>query len=265
MADSVFPSLVSATRDANLVTNPIFVKLTDGSTGVTVTGTALDVNATFDTAFVDDSAFGIATDKVMAIGFLADETTPDSVDEGDIGLPRMTLDRKILTRVVGASDANRMDVDSSGNAQVDIAAVSVTAVPVSKDASANSQTNPIYVQNVTTVVSATEVHDYHTATPAGDAASNHDYRVTGTTFLLKSVIASCSGAMKFEIQAGPVASLVTYAVGFLNARQGDTKQIFFDPPVEVPVASTGTVRVIRSNRNSSATDVYTTICGHDVP
>lgn len=43
---------------------------------------------------VDDAAFTVATDRVQAIGLLADETSTDSVDEGDIGLPRMTLDRK---------------------------------------------------------------------------------------------------------------------------------------------------------------------------
>lgn len=47
-----------------------------------------------DTVFADDSAFTIATSKVTSIGLLADETSTDSVDEGDIGLPRMTLDRK---------------------------------------------------------------------------------------------------------------------------------------------------------------------------
>lgn len=47
-----------------------------------------------DTVFADDSAFTVATSKVTSIGLLADETSTDSVDEGDIGLPRMTLDRK---------------------------------------------------------------------------------------------------------------------------------------------------------------------------
>ena len=50
-----------------------------------------------DVIFTDDSAFSVATHKVSAIGFLADETATDSVDEGDIGIPRMTLDRKVIT------------------------------------------------------------------------------------------------------------------------------------------------------------------------
>jgi len=46
--------------------------------------------------FDDDSVFTPGTSSVLAIGMFADETAPDSVDEGDIGIPRMTLDRKQL-------------------------------------------------------------------------------------------------------------------------------------------------------------------------
>jgi hypothetical protein len=271
---------------------------------------ALSVNA----EAVDDSAFTIGTDYVTTTGFLADETAPDSVDEGDVGIARMTLDRKLLTRIVGATDANRLDIDASGHAQIDIAAdssggvevvqdtagdlnmtevnsgdiktaveiiddwdngadqcnidiaaVSVTALPVSKDSNANSETNPLYVYNVKTVVSGYEVHDYDLASAiASDASSNHDYTVANTTFFLKSVIVSGSGNIKAEIQTGPVASLATKAVVFLQGRQGDTKQVTFDPPIEVPVTSTGTVRVIKTNRQGTATDLYSTIIGSDV-
>lgn len=82
------------------------------------------------TAMADDAAFTPAVTQGTPAFAFADETAPDSVDEGDAGALRMTLDRKLLTRVVGATDANRLDVDASGHAQVDIAAASVT-VPVS--------------------------------------------------------------------------------------------------------------------------------------
>lgn len=227
---------------------------------------ALYVTGTFAAADVkvDDSAFAVGTDSVGVVGFLADETTPDSVDEGDVGAARMTLDRKQLMVLVDATtDSQRLAIDSSGHAQVDLAAVSVTAVPVSKDGSANSEANPIWVQPVSGGVSGTEVHDYKTATPGADASDNHDYTVTGTTFLLKSVIFAGSGGVKAEIQTGPVASLATVAVGFI-ARQGGVEQLDFNPPVEVPVTSTGTVRVIVTNRQGAAMDVYSTIIGNDV-
>jgi hypothetical protein len=95
---------------------------------VTSTGSFVDsFGGSGGTSATDDAAFTIggASNTTVMAG-LADETTPDSVDEGDSGAVRMTLDRKLLTRVVGATDANRMDVDASGHAQVDIAASSAT-------------------------------------------------------------------------------------------------------------------------------------------
>lgn len=64
------------------------------------TGDAVRLWATLDGAqvtagqIVDDAAFGVATTRVVPVGLLADETATDSVDEGDAGVPRMTLDRK---------------------------------------------------------------------------------------------------------------------------------------------------------------------------
>ncbi|ANW00698.1 hypothetical protein [Bradyrhizobium icense] len=48
------------------------------------------------TALVDDAAFTAGTSNVNVAGFVADESSTDSVDEGDAGAARMTLDRKII-------------------------------------------------------------------------------------------------------------------------------------------------------------------------
>ena len=316
-----------AIRDDVLTTlTPVdgdYVRLRTNSLGALhVTGTSFNS----DDVHVDDSAFTIGTDSVSASGYLADETTPDSVDEGDVGLARMTLDRKQLVRIVGSSDGNRLEIDSNGDIDVaniltsvtpgvaagnlgkaedavagngdtgvmilsvrrDTAATSAGAdldyatintnstgdvyttlddeiVLVSRTTAANSELNPIFVQNVTTAVSGEEVHDFDTqAALASDTNDNHDYTVVGTTFLLRSVIFSASGSVRAEIQTGPVATLATVAVGFTSGEEGGTQQLFFDPPVEVPVTSTGTVRVIRRNREDDAQDVYSTIIGSDV-
>src|SRR5687767_9016234 len=45
----------------------------------------------------DDAAFTLGTSPVVPIGALADESAPDSVDEGDVGIPRMTLNRLLRT------------------------------------------------------------------------------------------------------------------------------------------------------------------------
>lgn len=325
------------------------LSIDDGGGSITVDGTVSVTGGA-----IDDAAFTPAVDGVTVLGGFADETAPDSVDEGDQGALRMTLDRKLLVRMVGATDANRADVDGSGNVKailaansgVDIGDVDVTSVPAplstsgggteaaalrvtiasdstglvsiddnggsitvdgtvgisgtvtvtatdldirdltsvsdsvsvlqathdSLNANANIQvsdtdvsaSNPVPVTIVDPGASSTEVNDYDTqAALAGAASDNHDYTVTGTTFLLRSVIFAASGALKAEIQAGPVASLVTKAVGFIP-KTGGVIQLDFNPPIEVPVTSTGTVRIIRTNREGASQDVYSTIIGNDV-
>lgn len=72
---------------------------------------------------VDDAAFGIAVDTISAAGFLADETSPDSVDEGDAGAARMGLDRIQLVRQAGPHTSRAVAAVSVGT--------SATALPSS--------------------------------------------------------------------------------------------------------------------------------------
>jgi len=226
----------------------------DGELTVKINQTGSNNNVQNDETIADDAAFAVATSPVFPMGALADETAPDSVDEGDIGAPRMTLDRKLLVRVVGSTDANRLEVTASGAVHTNLSEV---------NGATHSETNPVFVQVVSTAVSGSEIHDYSVATVAKDATDNHDYTVANSTFLLKSVAVTASGAMKAEIQTGPVAGLATVAVIFTSP-SNPFNQIFFDPPVEVPVASTGTVRVIRRNDDNQSQDLYSTIIGNDV-
>jgi hypothetical protein len=69
--------------------------VTVGSHAVTNAGTfAVQESGTH--VLVDDAAFTPATTKVSMVGFEADESSTDSVDEGDGGAARMTLDRKVI-------------------------------------------------------------------------------------------------------------------------------------------------------------------------
>lgn len=68
---------------------------------------------------VDDAAFTPGTSRVNPIGLQADETSTDSVDEGDIGCPRITLDRKQIVTVQahaasgGATPYKNLDCDET--------------------------------------------------------------------------------------------------------------------------------------------------------
>ena len=73
-----------------------------GTFAVQVDGSALTaLQKIDDPVLVDDAAFTPGTSSVSMAGFQADETTTDSVDEGDAGAARMTLDRKIITTAQG--------------------------------------------------------------------------------------------------------------------------------------------------------------------
>ena len=286
MADSAFKTQVSKDENANAVTNQLFVSLTDGTNGVTVTGNALDVNATvtLETAYVDDAAFSIGVDKVNAQGFLADETATDSVDEGDIGLARMTLDRRMITSSEQSGTwnigtvttltgiTNDVNIADGGNSitvdAVDLDIRALDHVTIGDSVRVGDGTEILLVNadgSINVVVagaSGTPVHDYATATPAAGASANNDYTVVGTTFNLERVEWAGSGKMKVEIQTGPVAGLVTVAVGF--SEKDTNSYIEFEPAKVVPVTSTGTVRVIMTNRQGAAVDVNSTIMGVDV-
>lgn len=69
-----------------------------GTFAVQVDGNALTaLQKIDDPVIVDDAGFTPATSSVMMAGYQADETGTDSVDEGDAGAGRMTLDRKQIT------------------------------------------------------------------------------------------------------------------------------------------------------------------------
>lgn len=235
MADGSFPTLVSKDRSSNAAANPIYIQLSDGSAVITT----LNVD-------IQDSWAGLTgagTEAgVLRVTIANDSTGLLSVDDNGSSL------------TVDASDLDIRNLTLADD-----------AVKISANSSVNSVSNPIYVSVTSDVISATEIHNYDTeSTLAADTPDNHDYPVAGTTFLLKSVIFAASGGLKVEVQAGPVATLVTKAVAFIP-RAGGFGQINFTPPIEVPVASTGTVRVIRTNRQGSAMDVYSTIIGNDLP
>lgn len=95
------PGSLTEQEILNDVFNPtnhaIQVDIVD-ATGVTITASPASEIA-------DDAAFTPATSKVVPAGFTADETATDSVDEGDAGAARMTLNRRQITASESADDA----------------------------------------------------------------------------------------------------------------------------------------------------------------
>jgi hypothetical protein len=95
-----------------------------GDSAMDGTNNALRVNIVAGAAggvtHTDDAAFAPTTDDGVPAFFFADEAATDPVDEGDAGIARMDVNRRQLVRIVGATDANRMDIDASGRPTVNV-------------------------------------------------------------------------------------------------------------------------------------------------
>jgi hypothetical protein len=91
---------------------------TDGSATLIPADATLGITVNPNNLLADDAAFTPGTSKVMPVGFEADEASIDSVDEGDVGAARMTLDRKQIVNpqphtAGGLSIFRSIDLDES--------------------------------------------------------------------------------------------------------------------------------------------------------
>jgi hypothetical protein len=127
-----------------------------------------------------------------------------------------------------------------------------------------SSANPMPVS--VSQAAGTEYHDYDTgAAIAAAATSNHDYSVAnGDVFLLEQIEASASSKMKIEVQIGDGAVSEVFATKFVLFNSTATPNISLElkKPLEVlGTANTTTIRVIRTNRDNQAQDLFSTIIG----
>lgn len=104
-----------ATRD-----NGIMTVDNGGTFAVQVDGSALTALQLIDDVVkTDDAAFTPATDKVAMVGAEFDDTTPDSVDEGDAGALRMSANRNLYVRIRdNAGNERGLNIDANGEFQI---------------------------------------------------------------------------------------------------------------------------------------------------
>lgn len=206
------------------------IGITDGAGSLTVDGTvSVDNITTSVTPGTGAGNLGKAEDAVHS--------------SGDTGVMALAVRKDTATGLAADGDYHVLEVDSSGRLHVNVGnTVGVTFGEA---------------------LSTTEVNDYDTASAVAAAGTdNHDYTVVGT-MRLKQISCSASGKMKVELQVGPVGTLVSKGVWF-NSTSNPNIDIIFAQPIEVPNASTGTVRLVRTNLEAVAQDVYSLIIGNDI-
>jgi hypothetical protein len=104
---------------------------------VTMPNVTIGTMANLTESLVDDAAFTPATSRVLPIGYEFDDTTPDSVDEGDIGAARMSANRNQYMQIRDLSAERSASVTAANALKVDNSAVTQ---PVSGTVTANAGT-----------------------------------------------------------------------------------------------------------------------------
>jgi hypothetical protein len=171
---------------------------------------------------------------------------------------------------VAATQSGTWDVrlnDGAGNDITSSAAGGTRPLDVAmRDGSGNlySLTNPlpVFLGNDP----GAEVCDYNTGSAVNPAAtSTHDYTVTAlTTLIFAQVWASASARMKIQVQTETAAASDTFITRFVGFNSVASPNIDVKLANPVAVVAGARVRVIRTNIDNQAQDVYSTIAGTEI-
>lgn len=235
--------VIAKIADATVTSQQLKVN-SDGSINITDNGSSITVDGsvTVSATSLDIRHISHTVDSIK-IGDGVDFLAIDS--SGNIGITdaggSITVDGSVT---VSATD---LDIRNLSHSQDSIKIGDGTdLLAVNSDGSINV---------VVTGASGTPVNDYHTeAAVAGGATSTHTYTSTGN-FYLQQIEASSSGKMKIEVKVNSVTKFVQF-----NSTAQTNMSIHLDQPI---IATTGqTVTITRTNRESQAQDVYSTISGY---
>jgi hypothetical protein len=127
---------------------------------------------------VDDAAFTPATSRVIMAGFEADEGSTDSVDEGDAGAARMTLDRKQIVTVLPHTTGGLTTFMASGSDGSSILVATKQTIKASAGQlygwylfNPEAAATFVHIYNTDTVTVGTTNPQISLAIPAGSAAN----------------------------------------------------------------------------------------------
>lgn len=241
----------------------------DGSINAVVTATNLDIrDLVFATDKVDVSGSTVALDaptlaalESITVQNGAGASAVNIQDGGNsITVDATDLDIRDLShaqdsvKVGDGTDFLAINADGSVNSNI-------------RDASgaAFSALNPLPV-TVTLDNAGDEINDYNTAAAVAAAGtSNHDYTVTALkTLILTQINASGSGKMKIEVQVETAAGSGVFNTKFVQFNSAADTNMNIELKSPIQVVAGARVRVIRTNRDLLAQDLYSTISGQEI-
>lgn len=204
-----------------------------------------------------DFNFGtVGAQTVRAAAQIGNATGAADFNFGAVGAQTLRAAAQI-GNATGAADFNS---GATGAQTLRVAAnLEVAGAPV-------TPTNPVPVV-ISVDNPGTEVNNYNTASAvAAGATSNHDYTVTALkTLLLTQIEASGSGRMKIEVQVETGVASGVFNTRFVQFSSTAETNMSISLRAPISVAAGVRVRVIRTNRDNQAMDVYSTISGQETP
>lgn len=158
--------------------------------------------------------------------------------------------------------------DGAGNNLTSSAAGATRPLDVAlRDSAGNlySGSNPLPV-SISVDQFGDEINNYSTAAAVAAAGtSNHDYTVSvGKTLQLKQIEATASGKAKIEVQIETAAASGTFNTRFVQFNSTATPNMSIHLEDPISVATGVRVRIIRTNKDNQAQDLYSTISGQEV-
>lgn len=235
----------------------------DGSINITDNGGSLTVDA----VDLDIRNLVFATDKVDVSGSSVTVTATD-LDIRDLDAAQDNV------AISDGTDTLAVNADGSINSVVTATNLDIRDLThVSDSVKVGDGTDFLAVNadgSINVVVSdsspGTPINNYNTAAAlAAAASSNHDYTVTALmTLNLNQVWASASGKLKIQVQIETGVATGVFNTFFVGFNSTAAPQIDLDINNAPAVAAGVRVRVIRTNLDNQAQDVYSTISGFEV-
>ena len=127
------------------------------------------------TAMTDDAAFTPGTTSVTPAGAMFDDVTPDSVNEGDGGVLRMSANRNLYTTIRDAA-GNERGVNVDANGEIGIGAVRTSVTPGTSAAHLGKAEDAAHTTGDTGVAALSK----RTDTAASSAGTDGDYATLNT-------------------------------------------------------------------------------------
>lgn len=254
----------------------------DGSINATVSATNLDIR---DLSHAQDSIkIGDGTDflAVNADGSLNATVSATNLDIRDLAFATDKVDVSGSSVTVSATNLDIRDLAFATD-KVDVSGSSVTVSATALDIRALSPaTDAVKISDgtdnlainadgslnvvVTSSVAGSPIADYKddAATAAG-ASANHDYTVTaGKQLKLIGILASASGKCRVEVQIESAAGSGIFNTKFVGFNSTANPNIQLYPAADIMVPAGAKVRVIKTNKDNQAQDLYSTIEGSEI-